>query len=212
MTLQPYTSGRHPDLTPREVRQAEGLRELHQVAEAHARCRRAYAIQALVLGPCLVAGALADPRAARALFLAAPAVLLLAAWASARVFRAPEGGPSTRWATIAFFTFAGAFMLFDLSRATWYRAVLSREAALAAGAAALLLGMAAAFRLSQRGPEVSQVIIAMVPASRAIPDHLESEVGFWGALGAYLVGLGLWRLARLGFLTWRLRALRRALR
>ena len=205
-------SGRRPDLTPREVRQAEGLRELHRVVEAHARCRRAYGLQALVLGPCLVAGALAGPRAARALFLAAPAVLLLAAWGSSLAFRAPEGGPSTRWASIGFFAFAGVFMLFDLTRATWYQTILSRDAALAAGAVGLLLAMAAVFRLAQRGPEVSQVIIAMVPASRAIPDRLESEVGFWGALGAYLVGLGVWRLARLGFLTWRLRALRRALR
>jgi hypothetical protein len=212
MAPAPNPPRRHSSPTPIEVTRAEGFRQLDQVQQAFARSERSQWAPPTLLGAWLAAGVfLVAPAHQRPLLLAGPLVLAGAAWLSSRLSPRAETTPSTRWAALAFIGVVGASLLRELHRVSWYAPALSRSATLGVAAVVLCLLAFSVFRLEQRGPELSPVIIAMITAREAMREPVDPDLWFWGALGVFLVALGTFRLARLLAFRWRLAALRREL-
>ncbi len=197
--------------TPAEVRLVERFRELERVTSAYWTHARLAGFQLLVLGAWLVASIAARGTIpARLAVLSAPLAWAAAAWISLGFYPKVEPGRWTGWAPAAFWAL-GAAVLWLLSDATWYRPALPRAWALAAAAAALAAVLVSTHALAWRAVDTGRGLLAIVAAADAARDRFDDEL-LWGAVGAFLLVVGSYRLARFLWLGHRMSALRRQLK
>lgn len=196
--------------TPAEVKLVERFHELERVTAGYRAHARLAGLQLLVLGAWLAASFAGGTAArARLAVLAAPLAWAGAAWISLRLYPTIEPGRWARWTPAAFWIASGAALAL-LFGATWYRAAVSRPAALAAAAVALAAVLAVVHVLARRQVESWRGLLSLAAAIDAARDRFESGT-YWRAVGAALLVVGAYRLLRFLWLGRRMRALRREL-